>query len=69
MPSGTPFLSQSRGRGMAQVSGAECAVMDSVMTALAVGLAGGGYIGYHVGNWRAARRAAKATYRTQRGLR
>ncbi|MGY1650865.1 hypothetical protein [Geodermatophilus sp. SYSU D01119] len=43
--------------------------MDLVVTALAVGAAVGGYVGYEIGNWKAARRAAKATYRTQRGLR
>ena len=42
---------------------------DAVLTALAVGGAMGGYLGYQVGNWRAASRAARATYRTQRGLR
>ncbi len=33
-----------------------------------VGASVGGYFGYHVGNWKAAHRAARATYRTQRGL-
>jgi hypothetical protein len=44
-------------------------VSEAVLTALAVGGAAGGYLGFQVGNWRAARRAAKATYRTQRNLR
>ena len=42
---------------------------DVVITALAVGGLLGGYLGYQVGVWRAATRAARATYRTQRGLR
>jgi hypothetical protein len=42
---------------------------DVVLTALAVGGAVGGYLGYLFGNWRAAARAARATYRTQRNLR
>jgi hypothetical protein len=44
-------------------------VTELAVTCLAVGATIGGYLGYQVGNWRAARRAARATYRTQRGLR
>lgn len=44
--------------------------MDQVfLFGLLVGCAGGGWLGFHLGNWRAARRAARATFRTQRGLR
>jgi len=32
-----------------------------------VGVAVGGWVGFHLGNWTAAARAARATYRTQRG--
>ncbi len=42
---------------------------EAVVTALAVGGAIGGYLGYLFGNWKAAYRAGRATYRTQRGLR
>ncbi|MCA0144096.1 hypothetical protein [Blastococcus sp. LR1] len=42
---------------------------ESVAAALAVGGLLGGYVGYQLGNWRAASRAARATYRTQRGIR
>ena len=45
------------------------AMSEAVLTALAVGGTVGGYLGYQFGNWRAASRAARATYRTQRGLR
>ncbi|WP_167759210.1 hypothetical protein [Blastococcus sp. TF02A-35] len=41
---------------------------ESVAAAFAVGGVLGGWLGYRVGNWRAAARAARATYRTQRGL-
>lgn len=44
--------------------------MDSTFWfGLLVGVAAGFWFGFHVGNWTAAWRAAKANYRTQRGLR
>ena len=43
-------------------------MQEAVITALTIGGALGGYVGYHVGVWRAATRAARATYKTQRGL-
>ena len=44
--------------------------MDSAMAgAFFLGGALGAWFGFHVGAWRAAVRAAQATYRTQRGLR
>jgi hypothetical protein len=42
---------------------------DAVVAAFAVGGVLGGYLGFQLGNWRAASRAARATYRTQRGIR
>ncbi len=42
---------------------------ESLLTVFGVGAALGSYVGYHVGVWRAATRAARATYRTQRNLR
>jgi hypothetical protein len=40
---------------------------DVVLTALGVGAVAGGWVGYQVGQWRAATRAAKNTYRSVRG--
>ena len=37
--------------------------------AFIAGIALGGWLGFHVGVWRAATRAARSTYRTQRNLR
>jgi hypothetical protein len=62
-------LGQSDTDEAAAFSRAERRVAQTVATALVVGAALGGYLGYQFGNWRAARRAARATYRTQRGLR
>ena len=62
-PDGSRFPASTWG----SVSGG--AMSDAVLTALAVGGAGGGYLGYQLGNWMAASRAARATYRTQRNLR
>ncbi len=44
-------------------------MQEMVITAFAVGGVLGSYLGYHAGVWRAATRAARATYTTQRGLR
>jgi hypothetical protein len=44
-------------------------VSGTLLTMFGLGAALGSYVGYHVGVWRAATRAARATYRTQRGLR
>jgi hypothetical protein len=43
--------------------------MDQLLAvAFVTGGVVGAWLGYHIGVWRAAIRAAKATYRTQRGL-
>jgi hypothetical protein len=44
-------------------------MQETVIPAFALGGALGSYIGFKVGVWRAATRAAQATYRTQRALR
>ena len=44
-------------------------MQETVVTAFAVGGALGSYLGFKVGVWCAATRAARATYRTQRALR
>jgi hypothetical protein len=44
-------------------------VSGTLLTVFGIGTALGSYLGYHVGVWRAATRAARATYRTQRNLR
>ncbi|WP_268895426.1 hypothetical protein [Goekera deserti] len=40
---------------------------EVVLPAIAIGMAFGGYVGYHVGQWRAASRAARNTFRSVRG--
>ena len=44
-------------------------MQDTVIAALAMGTVFGSVVGFKVGVWRAATRAARATYRTQRALR
>jgi hypothetical protein len=44
-------------------------MQETVIAAFALGGALGSYVGYKAGVWRAATRAARATYRTQRALR
>jgi hypothetical protein len=44
-------------------------IQETVIPAFALGGALGSYIGFEVGVCRAATRAARATYRTQRALR
>jgi hypothetical protein len=43
-------------------------VDDPIAVAFIFGGIVGAWLGFHVGAWRAATRAAQATYRTQRGL-
>jgi len=43
-------------------------MQEVLVTGLLLGGAAGAFVGYHVGVWRAATRAARATYRTQRAL-
>lgn len=40
---------------------------DIFWVGVVFGTVGGGWLGFHIGNWTAAARAARATYRTQRG--
>ena len=44
-------------------------MQETVIAAFALGGVLGSWIGFKVGVWRAATRAARATYRTQRALR
>jgi hypothetical protein len=44
-------------------------MQEAVIPAFVVGGVLGSWIGFKVGVWRAATRAARATYRTQRALR
>ena len=43
--------------------------MSEFVAGIVVGCLAGGVLGFHLGTWTAAWRAARATYRTQRGLR
>jgi hypothetical protein len=44
-------------------------IMDHILAVFCFGGLAGGWLGYHIGAWAAATRAARSTYRTQRGLR
>ena len=61
-----PRHSDMRGKGRRAYGGRR--VQDTMVTGLVLGGAIGAYVGYQIGVWRAATRAARATYRTQRGL-
>jgi hypothetical protein len=47
----------------------EANMKNDVVNGLIIGGVIGGWLGYNVGVWRAAIRAARSTYRTQRNLR